>query len=237
VVCLIDAQTLVRETLAESLVLRGISVLQAEGISDARSFLARSDVLLAAYDFHNPGGIDAVAEYARANANGRGATITQTLSPDVFAETISRGGAGSVERDWPLCRLVDAIRSLAAHQSLREPEEIVLLLTQAARLRRRRQMVERALARLTAREAEVLRCMASGRSGPEIAAALVISEKTERTHVANILKKLRVRSKLQAVVFAAATGFVELSIDETGYGVDDPQADNRLSAAPGRVPV
>ena len=49
---------------------------------------------------------------------------------------------------------------------------------------------------------------------PEVAAKLYISDKTERTHVANILKKLRVRSKLQAVVFAAATGFVELSVQE-----------------------
>lgn len=234
VVCLIDAQTLVREALAESLAVRGISVLQAPGIEDARRFLARSNVLLAAYDFHNPGGIDAVAEYARANADGRGATITHTLSPEVFAETLSRGGAGSVERDWSLERLVAAIRSLVAHQSVREPEEIVRLLTQAARLERRRHMIERALARLTAREAEVLRCMASGLSGPEIAAMLVISEKTERTHVANILKKLRVRSKLQAVVFAAATGFVELSIDEPGDGPDD-QGGNRPSAASGRA--
>jgi DNA-binding NarL/FixJ family response regulator len=213
-VCLLDVQTLVREALAESLAARGISVWQAADIDDARLVFSRTDVLLAAHDFHNPGGIDAVEEYARVNARGHGATITHMLSPAVFAETLRRGGAGSVERDWSVDRLVAAIRSLADNRSFRQPEETVQILTQAAHAENRRRAVERALARLTAREVEVLRCMASGLSGPEVAAKLYISDKTERTHVANILKKLRVRSKLQAVVFAAATGFVELSVQE-----------------------
>ena len=222
-VCLVDVQTLVREALAESLAARGISVWQAADIEQARLAFSRTDVLLAAHDFHNPGGIDAVEEYARSNPRGHGATITHMLSPEVFAETLHRGGAGSVERDWPMDRLVAAIRSLADDQSIRQPEEIVRILTQAAHAENRRRGVERALARLTAREVEVLRCMASGLSGPEVAAKLYISDKTERTHVANILKKLRVRSKLQAVVFAAATGFVELSIQEPAQASPGPQ--------------
>ena len=116
-----------------------------------------------------------------------------------------------MEREWSLDRLVAAIKSLAQHESIRSPEEIARIMTEAAQTVNRRRMVERALTRLTAREAEVLHCMSSG-PPTEIAARLFISEKTERAHVANILKKLGVRSKLQAVVFAAATGFVELSI-------------------------
>jgi DNA-binding NarL/FixJ family response regulator len=222
-VCLVDVQTLVREALAESLASRGISVRQAAGLEQARPAFSKTDVLLAAHDFHNPHGIDTVEEYARSNARGHAATITHMLSPEVFAETLHRGGAGSVERDWPVDRLVAAIRSLAENQSIRQPDEIVRILTQAAHAENRRRSVERALARLTAREVEVLRCMACGLSGPEVAAKLYISDKTERTHVANILKKLRVRSKLQAVVFAAATGFVELSIREPAQSSHGPR--------------
>ena len=212
VVGLADRQTLTRETLALALSASGFRVIQIAEPESARSAFPRIDVLLAAHDYHNPSGIRLAGEYAAYCGARRAATITYTLSAEVFAETLNCGGAGSVERDWELDRLTSAIRSMRDDGSLRPAEETVRILTRAAQVETRRRMIDRALSQLTAREVEILRCMAAGHTGPEVAARLHISEKTERAHVANILRKLRVRSKLQAVVFAAAAGFVELTI-------------------------
>ena len=73
----------------------------------------------------------------------------------------------------------------------------------------------RAIARLTERELEVLSLLAEGLGAQDIAARLHISAKTERNHVASILSKLGVHSRLQAVLYAARHGLVELGTKDT----------------------
>ena len=83
-------------------------------------------------------------------------------------------------------------------------------------------------ARLSAREREVLREVARGRSNAEIAEALVLSSHTVKTHVARTLMKLRLRDRVQLVVFAYETGFVVRG--------DDPQSANVAPESDGNAP-
>jgi two-component system nitrate/nitrite response regulator NarL len=71
--------------------------------------------------------------------------------------------------------------------------------------------VLQAIERLTPREIELLRALAEGLESREIAEKMNITVETERTHMVNILRKLGVRSRLQALVFAARHGLVRIS--------------------------
>jgi DNA-binding NarL/FixJ family response regulator len=102
---------------------------------------------------------------------------------------------------------VAAIRVVAAGGSLFAPTVTRRLIEEFAR-RTRTPEPPAALEELTPRELEVLRLVARGLSNAEIAAELVVSEHTTKTHVASVLSKLSLRNRVQAVVLAYETGLV-----------------------------
>jgi DNA-binding NarL/FixJ family response regulator len=118
-------------------------------------------------------------------------------------EALRAGASGFLVKDVPPEQLVAGIRSVASGDSL---------LAQSVTRRLIQEFVRRPpdalrtappeLARLTAREVDVLRLMARGRSNAEIATEFFVSETTVKTHVAHVLAKLGVRDRVQAVVFA-----------------------------------
>jgi DNA-binding NarL/FixJ family response regulator len=99
--------------------------------------------------------------------------------------------------------LLTTIRAAAAGEVLVDPAVLASLLPLLAAERQSTQEVKTRLARLTAREREVLALMATGCRNEAIAARLVISTPTVRTHAQNILSKLGVHSQLEAVALAA----------------------------------
>ena len=101
-----------------------------------------------------------------------------------------------------------AIRVVAAGGSLFAPTVTRRLIEEFAR-RARTLEPPAALEELTPRELEVLRLVARGLSNAEIAAELVVSEHTTKTHVASVLSKLGLRNRVQAVVLAYETGLVK----------------------------
>jgi DNA-binding NarL/FixJ family response regulator len=124
-------------------------------------------------------------------------------------DALRLGASGFLLKDAPADRLLDAIRVAAAGDALLAPaitRRLVERFTAAARPLDAGPS-ER-LAELTARELEVLRLIARGRSNAEIAAELVLGENTIKTHVSRVFAKLGLRDRAQAVVIAYETGLV-----------------------------
>jgi DNA-binding NarL/FixJ family response regulator/class 3 adenylate cyclase len=119
------------------------------------------------------------------------------------------GASGFLLKDTPADRLLDAVRIAAAGDALLSPQITRRLIAQfALAARPAATEVPPALAELTERELDVLRLIARGLSNAEIAAELIVTENTIKTHVAHVLSKLGLRDRVQAVVLAYESGLV-----------------------------
>jgi DNA-binding NarL/FixJ family response regulator len=133
--------------------------------------------------------------------------ILTTFDLDEYVYDALRAGAsGFLLKDVTAERLFDAVRVIAAGEALLAPTVTRRLIGEFASMRAR--PVPPALATLTPRETEVLRLVAEGLSNPEIAARLVVTEETVKTHVSRMLGKLGLRDRTQAVVAAYESGLV-----------------------------
>ena len=106
--------------------------------------------------------------------------------------------------------IVDAVRRLNAGEALLSPNKIIDMLRIVSRKRQEGLEAQKSIDQLTRREREVLQALAEGLDSRDIAEKLHITVETERTHMVNILNKLDVHSRLQALVFAARNGVVEI---------------------------
>jgi DNA-binding NarL/FixJ family response regulator len=123
-------------------------------------------------------------------------------------DALGAGASGFLLKDVTAERLFDAVRVVHAGEALLAPAVTRRLIGEFARLRPRPPTSAVPLADLTPRETEVLRLVAEGLSNPEIAARLVVSEETVKTHVSRMLSKLALRDRTQAVVAAYESGLV-----------------------------
>jgi DNA-binding NarL/FixJ family response regulator len=136
--------------------------------------------------------------------------ILTTFDLDEYVVGALRAGAsGFLAKDVPAEDLVSAIRTVAAGEAVVAPRILQRLLDRfAAVLPEPEAAPPRALEVLTEREREVLIHIARGESNGEIARALSVSETTIKTHVGNVLTKLGLRDRVQAVVLAYESGLV-----------------------------
>jgi len=130
------------------------------------------------------------------------------LDDYVFA-ALQAGASGFMLKDAPPEELVEAIRVVAGGSAMLAPAVTQSVISEFARRSPSpaRDTSPR-IAALTEREREVLVLLTRGRSNAEIAADLVVSEATAKTHVAHLLMKLGVRDRVQAVIFAYESGVV-----------------------------
>jgi DNA-binding NarL/FixJ family response regulator len=147
--------------------------------------------------------------------------VLTTFDLDEYVyEALRAGASGFLLKDAPEHQLVAAIRIAADGGAMFSPSVTRRLIEEFSRRISRREPPA-AIAELTPREREVLRLLAGGLSNQEIAAGLVVSEHTAKTHVAHILSKLGLRDRIQAVVLAYETGLVrpgEADIPRTSAG-------------------
>ncbi|MET8862064.1 response regulator transcription factor [Nonomuraea sp. NPDC004580] len=126
---------------------------------------------------------------------------------DYVYDALRAGASGFLLKDVRRDDLVHAVRVVAAGESLLAPSITTKLIAEFTSRAAPRPPADR-LSVLTAREQETLRLIARGLSNAEIAAALVVSEHTVKTHVSNVLTKLGLRDRVQAVIVAYETGLV-----------------------------
>ena len=177
----------------------------AEAIDLAREL--DPDVVL--MDVRMPGidGIEATRRITVRNARSPRILVLTTFDLDEYVyEALRAGASGFLLKDAPEEQLVSGIRIVAAGASLFAPAVTRRLIDRFAGAEPT--PPPPSLSGLTPRELEVLRLIARGLSNAEIAAELVLSEHTAKTHVAHILDKLDLRDRVQAVVIAYESGVV-----------------------------
>jgi DNA-binding NarL/FixJ family response regulator len=123
-------------------------------------------------------------------------------------DALQAGASGFLLKDTPPEQLAEGIRAVAAGEALLAPTVTRRLIEEFARAGAPRRARPAELDELTPRELEVLQLLARGMSNAEIAADLVLSETTVKTHVAHVLSKLDLRDRVQAVVLAYESGLV-----------------------------
>jgi DNA-binding NarL/FixJ family response regulator len=171
----------------------------AEGV--ARTEELKPDVVL--MDVKMPGmdGIDALRRLRELDLPARVLIVTSFTEQRTVIPALRAGAAGYVYKDVDPDALAGAIRSVHAGHILLQPEVAGVLLSQEES-----NSGQGRGSSLTEREREVLGLIADGRSNREIARALVLSEKTVKTHVSNILMKLDLADRTQAALFAVRHG-------------------------------
>jgi len=168
----------------------------------------RPDVVVMDIRMPRLDGIEATRRIAgRGVPNPAKVLIVTTFNLDSLVfDALRAGASGFLLKDARPAAFLDAIRTVAAGESLLAPAVTRTLIGRYAERLRPTGADDERLASLTAREHEVLSLVAEGLSNAEIAAALVISHETVKTYVSRILTKLDLRDRVQAVVLAHRVG-------------------------------
>jgi len=159
-------------------------------------------------------GISATARIVTAHAHRIRVLVLTTFGTDEYvAEALRAGASGFLLKDAPPERLVEAIRVVAHGDALLDPAITRSVISAATKQHGRDAVSARRLRELTKRETETLMLLGRGMSNAEIAAHLIVSETTVKTHVAHLFAKLALRDRAQAVIFAYESGLLDANHD------------------------
>jgi DNA-binding NarL/FixJ family response regulator len=207
-ILLADDQALVRAGFR--LILDGESDMEVAGeASDGAEVIEQAhamapDVVLMDVRMPNLDGIEATRRLLAGGAGPRVLMLTTFDLDEYVIDAFRAGASGFLLKTAPPDQLVAAVRTVHVGEALLAPASTRRLIEQFARP----PAEAPALDELTSRERDVLRLLARGLTNAEIATQLVVEPSTVKSHVASVLAKLRLRDRVQAVVFAYESGLV-----------------------------
>jgi DNA-binding NarL/FixJ family response regulator len=189
-------------------------VARPRTLSQAREIVGEDgfevDVALVDLNLPDGSGADLIKELRNSRPRATALVLSATADQRHLATAIEAGAAGVMHKSAPMGALVEAVRRLATGDQLLSQEEVIEALRFLTRERESHREARLASDRLTPRERDVLQALAEGSSDRDIARRLHVGEGTVHSHVTNILSKLEVSSRLQALVFAVRHGVVTI---------------------------
>ncbi len=209
-VLLVDDQDLVRQGLRLILELAGLEVVgEARDGAEAVAAVAEHAPDVVLMDLRMPG-MDGIEATRRITASYDGTRVLALTTFDLdehVVDALRAGAVGFLLKDVTADGLVEAVRRAAAGEPVVAPAVLARMMASFAS-RAPAATPPPGLADLSEREREVLALIGAGRSNSEIAAELVISMATVKTHVRHVFAKLDLRDRAQAVVAARDAGLV-----------------------------
>jgi RNA polymerase sigma factor (sigma-70 family) len=190
-----------------------VVVGQASSLAEAREQIASGiaiDVALIDLDLPDGNGVDLIHALRASNPTAYAVVLSGTADAKARALAVEAGASAVLHKVIDIAEIADAVRRLSAGETLIPPVEVIALAREAARFREQTRAARSVLANLTPRERDVLQAIADGLSDKQIADRLYVSPKTVRNHVAGLLDKLGVDSRLQALILALRHGIVAI---------------------------
>ena len=168
----------------------------------------RQDIILMDIQMPRVDGVEAVAEVLRLLPRTHVVMITTFTSREAVVPALRAGALGYVLKSDPPERLLSAVREAVAGRTQLSPQALEAVVGHLRESDNRASLP--ASVTLTARESEVLNHLAEGHSNREIAELMVLSEKSVKLHVTNMVSKFQVRDRLQLVIAAHKAGLIQL---------------------------
>ena len=210
-VLLVDDHDLFRTGLRNLLEERGVQIAGEAGQGADAVRLVRElapDVVV--MDLHMPGmtGVEATRQIASAAPLTRVVVLTISDQEEDVLDAIVAGACGYLLKDASIQELIRGIQAAAVGESLISPHIASKVLQRLRATTPDSSGAATIRAELSDREIEVLKLIANGKDNAEIARELVISPKTVKNHISNILMKLQIENRIQAAVYAVRSGIV-----------------------------
>ena len=211
-VLVVDDQELFRRGLTMLLAVEsGIEVVGEAGDGVEGTSIAESsapDVVLLDVRMPKRSGIEACLSIKEAVPSAKIIMLTVSDEEADLYEAVKSGASGYLLKDSSIEEVAQAVRVVADGQSLISPSMAIKLIDEFKQMSKPEKASGPGL-RLTERELDVLRLVAQGHSNKEIAARLYISENTVKNHVRNMLEKLQLHSRMEAVMYAVRENLLE----------------------------
>ena len=183
----------------------------ASSLSDGQILVENCspDVLLLDVGLPDGNGLDMIPQINTTSPDTHIIVLTSLSDEATLMRVVDSGISGFVSKDSQLSDLLETIRKAADGEIVMPTSLLMGLLMRLPRDKAAAYKEERGWERLTIREQEVLELLAKGKSGNEIAGELHIAPLTVRTHIRNLMSKMGVHSRLEAVAFGLKNGIID----------------------------